>query len=127
MSWWTFTDIFEEQGFNSEPFYGNSQWGLLNIYKVAKPSFRAFELLHETGNSRVPVTSNVANTTAGVLVTTNSTHLMVIAYNHDVPGAPITAQNMTIQIKGIDANKSYHVSILHRNLSNELSANYASY
>lgn len=38
MSWWTFTDIFEEQGFNSQAYWGN--WGLVNAYGVPKPSFR---------------------------------------------------------------------------------------
>jgi xylan 1,4-beta-xylosidase len=46
MSWWTFTDIFEEQGQNSAPFFGADGWGLLNIYGVPKPIFRAFEILH---------------------------------------------------------------------------------
>ena len=34
MSWWTFSDIFEEQGFSSIPFMDPNGWGLLNRYGV---------------------------------------------------------------------------------------------
>lgn len=34
MSWWTFSDIFEEQGFSSIPFNDPNGWGLLNRYGV---------------------------------------------------------------------------------------------
>jgi xylan 1,4-beta-xylosidase len=64
MSWWTFTDIFEEGGFNSMPFQGN--YGLQTIYGIPKPSFRAFEILHETGNTRAVVTTSDASSTAGI-------------------------------------------------------------
>src|SRR5476651_1687358 len=43
-SYWTFSDIFEENYFSSLPFHGG--FGLLNIYGVPKPSYRAYELLH---------------------------------------------------------------------------------
>lgn len=49
LSWWTFSDIFEEGGLWSTPFGGPQQWGLLDIYGVPKPSYRAFQLLHRSG------------------------------------------------------------------------------
>jgi xylan 1,4-beta-xylosidase len=47
-SFWTFSDIFEENYFPSVPFHGG--FGLLNIYGVAKPVYRAFQLLHQLGD-----------------------------------------------------------------------------
>jgi xylan 1,4-beta-xylosidase len=47
-SYWTFSDIFEENYFPSVPFHGG--FGLLNIHGIAKPSYRAFQLLHAFGN-----------------------------------------------------------------------------
>ena len=48
-SWWTFTDIFEEGGLRAEPF--SNAFGLQNIYGIAKPVFRAFEMLHAAGDA----------------------------------------------------------------------------
>jgi xylan 1,4-beta-xylosidase len=46
-SFWTFSDIFEENYFPSVPFHGG--FGLLNLYGIAKPAYRAFQLLHRSG------------------------------------------------------------------------------
>jgi xylan 1,4-beta-xylosidase len=55
-SYWTFSDIFEENYFPSTPFQGG--FGLLNIHGIAKPAYRAFQLLHELGNEMLPVEGN---------------------------------------------------------------------
>jgi len=52
-SWWTFTDIFEEQWQVSSPFHNG--FGLQTIHGVAKPSYRAFQLLKDAGAWRAPV------------------------------------------------------------------------
>jgi xylan 1,4-beta-xylosidase len=52
-SYWTFSDIFEENYFPSVPFHGG--FGLLNIHGIAKPAYRAFQLLHELGTDMLPV------------------------------------------------------------------------
>ena len=46
-SFWTFSDIFEENYFPSVPFHGG--FGLLTLHGIAKPTYRAFELLHKLG------------------------------------------------------------------------------
>ena len=43
LSFWTFTDIFEEKGFQSETWINT--FGLQTKFGVAKPSYRAFEML----------------------------------------------------------------------------------
>jgi len=45
MSYWTFTDIFEEGGPPFRPFHGG--FGLLNLEGIRKPSFFAYKFLHE--------------------------------------------------------------------------------
>ena len=47
-SFWTFSDIFEENYFPSVPFHGG--FGLLTIHNIPKPSYRAFEILHQLGH-----------------------------------------------------------------------------
>src|SRR5579872_6764685 len=52
MSYWTFSDVFEEQGVVKTPFYGG--FGLLAAGGIPKPAFNAFALLHRLGEARMP-------------------------------------------------------------------------
>ena len=47
MSYWTFTDIFEENGPVFTPFHGG--FGLLNLQGIRKPSFFAYRFLKQLG------------------------------------------------------------------------------
>lgn len=51
MSYWTFSDVFEEQGVIRRPFYGG--FGLVAERGIPKAAFRAFELLHNLGDRRI--------------------------------------------------------------------------
>ena len=51
MSYWTFSDVFEEQGVVKEPFYGG--FGLIAAGDIPKPSFYAFQVLHHLGDQRI--------------------------------------------------------------------------
>ncbi|MBI2513382.1 MAG: glycoside hydrolase [Opitutae bacterium] len=51
MSYWTFTDIFEENGPRTTPFHGG--FGLLNYQDLPKPSFYAYQFLHRLGDTEV--------------------------------------------------------------------------
>lgn len=65
-SFWTFSDIFEEHYFPSAPFHGG--FGLLTLNGVAKPSYRAFELLHRLGTELVvPIDGMHANVAVWVI------------------------------------------------------------
>jgi xylan 1,4-beta-xylosidase len=48
MSYWTFTDIFEENGPVPSPFHGG--FGLLNFQGLRKPSFYAYQFLNRLGD-----------------------------------------------------------------------------
>ncbi|WP_448702880.1 glycoside hydrolase [Mucilaginibacter sp. AW1-3] len=48
LSYWTFTDIFEENGPRFTPFHGG--FGLLNYQDIKKPSYYAFKYLNQLGN-----------------------------------------------------------------------------
>lgn len=48
MSYWTFTDIFEEGGPVPTPFHGG--FGMLNFQGLRKPSFYAYQLLNRLGS-----------------------------------------------------------------------------
>lgn len=51
MSYWTFTDIFEEAGPRMTPFHGG--FGLINYQDIKKPAFRAYEYVNNLGPTRL--------------------------------------------------------------------------
>jgi xylan 1,4-beta-xylosidase len=56
MSYWSFSDVFEEQGVVKRPFYGG--FGLIAEDGLPKPAFNAFKLLHKLGNTKLPAKSD---------------------------------------------------------------------
>src|SRR5215831_799050 len=58
MSYWSFSDVFDEQGVVRQPFYGG--FGLIAEGGIPKPSYNAFLLLHKLGDRRVSVPSHSA-------------------------------------------------------------------
>jgi xylan 1,4-beta-xylosidase len=48
MSYWVFTDIFEEAGPRFEPFHGG--FGMLSIQGINKPVFYSYQFLNKLGN-----------------------------------------------------------------------------
>jgi len=48
MSYWTFTDIFEEAGPRATPFHGG--FGLINYQDIKKPAYYAYQYLNKLGN-----------------------------------------------------------------------------
>jgi xylan 1,4-beta-xylosidase len=58
MSYWSFSDVFEEQGIVRNPFYGG--FGLIAANRIPKPAFNAFAMLHKLGDKRLVVGSDSA-------------------------------------------------------------------
>jgi xylan 1,4-beta-xylosidase len=93
-SFWTFTDIFEENYFPSVPFHGG--FGLLNIYGVPKPIYRAFQLLHQLGTEKLPVEGTHETVDAWVIRKHRS--LTVLFTNHAQPRHEITTQLVKVRL-----------------------------
>jgi len=80
MSYWTFSDVFEEQGVVKTPFYGG--YGLLAEGGIPKPAFNAFKLLHTLGDERIELNSDSA------LLTRRKDGTLVMAlWNYAPPGS----------------------------------------
>ena len=71
MSFWTFSDVFEENGPKKEPFDGG--FGLIAMGGIKKPSYVAFALLHNLGPQRLAVPAT------DILVTRRQNGTLVIA------------------------------------------------
>jgi xylan 1,4-beta-xylosidase len=93
MSYWTFSDVFEEQGVVKQPFYGG--YGLIAEDGLPKPAFNAFKMLHRLGVQRL------ANDSQSALITKRSDGILVIAvWNLFLPEEKGTAKIITIKFKG---------------------------
>lgn len=70
----------------------NGDFGLINVYGVPKPGYRALQLMHEAGSDRVNTTSvgtGSCSDTIGVLALRNGSQMMVIVYSQVARGLPI--------------------------------------
>lgn len=94
MAYWTFSDVFEEQGVVKKPFYGG--FGLVAAGGIPKAAFNAFKLLHQLGEKRIATDSSSA------LVTLRADGRAVIAvWNLFLPGQAGAAKEVTLRIHGL--------------------------
>ncbi|MEO6776508.1 MAG: glycosyl hydrolase [Kofleriaceae bacterium] len=98
-SYWTFSDIFEENYFSSRPFHGG--FGLLTIHGIAKPAYRAYQLLHRLGDEVLEVTGT--HPTVDAWVTRSARGLAILVANGALPRHPIETELVTIALEGIEA------------------------
>jgi len=93
-SYWTFSDIFEENYFPSVPFHGG--FGLLNIHGIAKPAYRAFELLHALGTELLAVEGTHPTVDAWTVRCAQSA--TVLLTNYALPRHPIAVETIRIKL-----------------------------
>lgn len=95
-SFWTFSDIFEENYFPSIPFHGG--FGLLTLHGIAKPTYRAFEVLHGLGDELLLVDG--LHETVNVWVVRKEKIVTVLLTNHALPGHSIETEHVVIRLAG---------------------------
>lgn len=102
MSFWTFSDVFEEGGPIGKPFVG--MFGLRAKGGINKPSYYAYGLLHELGEQRI------ANQSKDLIVTkTRDGGLAIVVWNLVDPDAEGKPQNVTLAFNHISQNA--HVTV----------------
>jgi xylan 1,4-beta-xylosidase len=95
-SYWTFSDIFEESYFPSVPFHGG--FGLLNIHGIAKPAYRAFELLHALGTELTAVEGG--HPTVDAWAIRDAVSATVLLTNYTLPLHPIATESIHMTLIG---------------------------
>jgi xylan 1,4-beta-xylosidase len=96
MSYWTFSDVFEEQGVVKTPFHGG--FGLIAAGGIPKPAFNAFAMLHTLGTERLDVDSTHA------LVTRREDGTLVIAlWNYRAPAGTAEAATIVLRLRNSTA------------------------
>jgi xylan 1,4-beta-xylosidase len=106
MSYWTFSDVFDEQGVEKTPFYGG--FGTIAQRNIPKPAFNAFALLHKLGAVRLPLESGSALATRH-----KDGHLAIALWNYappdgtgeqyTTPAAAGAAKHFSLNLKGLAA------------------------
>ena len=103
MSYWTFSDVFEEQGIVRTPFYGG--FGLIAEDRIDKPAFNAFAMLHKLGDVRLPLRSDSA------LATRRADGTLALALWNYAPPVGDTASYTVGAPKG--TTKRFEVNLSH--------------
>jgi xylan 1,4-beta-xylosidase len=114
MSYWTFSDVFEEQGVVKRPFYGG--YGLIAEDGLPKPAFNAFKMLHHLGDVRLPESAD------DILVTRRKDGSFVIAvWNLSAPEASGEPKDVNLQFDSLAGNHRatvYRLDADHGSLTN---------
>lgn len=93
-SYWTFSDIFEENYFSSVPFHGG--FGLMNIYGIPKPAYRAYQLMHALGEISFEVKGQHDSIDAWAFKKSNTIQILL---THSVlPKHEVRAESITIRV-----------------------------
>jgi xylan 1,4-beta-xylosidase len=114
MSFWTFSDVFEEGGPKREPFDGG--FGLMAAGGIKKPSYNGFALLHKLGHQRI------ANAAPGVLVTKEKNKLAVAAWNLIDPDRTGPTRTVRFDFNGVPASARVRVTRVDSQHGNTLAA-----
>jgi xylan 1,4-beta-xylosidase len=93
MSYWTFSDVFDEGGPVKTPFYGG--FGLIAAGGIPKPAFNAFRLLHQLGEERIALDSNSA-----LLTRKKDGSLVLAVWNYAPPEQEGASKTVTLKLKG---------------------------
>jgi len=96
MSYWTFSDVFEEQGVVKTPLYGG--YGLIAVDDIPKPAYDVFQLLHKLGDERISVNSDSA------LLTRRSDGRLVLAiWNYAPPDQAGSPRTLSLRFQNTKA------------------------
>ncbi len=108
LAYWTFSDVFEEQGVVKRPFYGG--YGLIAAGHIPKASYNAFKLLHLLGTERIRIRSSSALATRRV-----DGSLAIAVWNYAPPGEVGSHQRINLVIKGLTGPHCLRIHLLDRN------------
>ncbi len=115
LSFWTFSDVFEEGGPIPEPFEGH--FGLRAEGGINKPSFYDFPLLHRLGDTRI------SNPNTHAIVTRRSDGGLAIAvWNIVDPGETGSTQRVQLLFKNVPAGTPVSISRVDNEHGNTLAA-----
>jgi len=115
MSYWVFTDIFEEAGPRFTPFHGG--FGMLNIQGINKPVFYAYQFMNRLGNTEL-----VNSDENSWICKDNKGNIQALAWDFTNTHPGDSVNNQVYYIRDLPAKSKGKLKI---NLSNLPEGNYA--
>ena len=113
LSFWTFSDVFEEGGPTTSPFRGD--FGLRAFDGINKPSYYAYGLLHQLGDRRI------ANPSSNAIVTRMPDGSLAIAvWNLVDPDRQGADRQMDLHVDGVPDNAKVTIQRVDREHGNVL-------
>ena len=116
MSYWTYTDIFEELGIGQTPFHGG--FGLINTQSLKKPAFHAYSMLSSLGDDEIECHGKSA------YVCRRSDEVQVLLWNSVIPRQdapnveffkrPLPSKvidDATVTLSGFEPDRKYTVTV----------------
>ena len=116
MSYWTYTDIFEEVGPPPSPFHGG--FGLLNTQALKKPAFHVYSFLNKLGDTEILCDDD----SAYVCRSENEVQMLIWNYSYkeqDAPNSeyfsrplpPKEIDDVKMCLCGFESGKKYTVTV----------------
>jgi xylan 1,4-beta-xylosidase len=113
LAYWTFSDVFEEQGVVKRPFYGG--YGLIAAGHIPKASYNAFKLLHMLGTERIKLESS------STIATRRADGSLAIAvWNYAPPNKAGSKKHVRLVLKGLSGSNQLRIYLLDRNSGSPL-------
>lgn len=103
MSYWTFSDLFEEPGPQTKPFEGG--FGLMTPQGVRKASWFAFKYLADLGDRELPTRDEES------IATMKGTTVQVLAWRHTIPEQPVSNRPFFTKVRPPAASAPLVVSL----------------
>ena len=123
LSYWSISDVFEEAGMPAVNASFNGDFGLVNIFGVPKPGYRALQLMHEAGSERISSTVRGTGTcahTVGALALAGNSSGSVRQSSTASSGTTFSVLLYSQSARGVAIEDSCSVSLKIK-LSSELS------
>jgi len=132
LSYWVFTDVFEEGGSPGSIFYGG--FGLINGQQIVKPAFHAYRFLNQLGDQ------TLQQTMGGIVTRDSKTHrVAAVFYNYppemkvsvpftgsvdaaDKMDASGSARDLDLKITHLSPGVSFTIETLDREHGNAVAA-----
>lgn len=106
MSYWVFTDIFEESGPRYTPFHGG--FGLVNYQGIKKPAFYAYSFLNKLGSTELV---NNDNSSWACKDDKNGLQILLWDYTHTQPNEGINNQQYYVKDLPAQAKGTVEISV----------------
>ncbi|MDD2257026.1 MAG: glycoside hydrolase [Bacteroidales bacterium] len=118
LSYWTFTDIFEEKGGGESIFHGG--FGMINYQGLVKPSFHAYRMLNQLGDVKLHYSDPLF-----VSRSSKTNKVVALAYNYPaefeskVPGAEhvgnymnASSKQLNLSLTQLKPNTMFEIEVL---------------